>query len=63
MLLFLSANHNNVELNLPVGVDRCTAVTPLTADFDVLVELKLWLGHLISSLLPNTGFLRSPQIA
>lgn len=63
MLLFLSSDHNNVRLDLPVGVDRCTAVTPLTVDFDVLVKLKLWLGHLISSLLPNTGFLRSPQIA
>jgi hypothetical protein len=29
----------------------------------VLVKLDLWMGHLISSLLPNTGFLRSPQIA
>jgi hypothetical protein len=42
VLLFLSADHNNVELDhLPVGVDRCTAVTPLAADFDVLVKLKL----------------------
>jgi hypothetical protein len=62
VLLFLSADHNNVGLNLPVGVDRCSAVTPLAADLDVLVKLELWVGHLISSLLPNTGFLRSPQI-
>ena len=54
---------NNVGLDLPVGVDRCSAVTPLAADLDVLVKLELWVGHLISSLLPNTGFLRSPQIA
>jgi len=58
VLLFLSANHNNVELNLPVGVDRCTAVTPLAADFDVLVKLELWLGHVISSLLAFCEVLR-----
>jgi hypothetical protein len=62
VLLFLSADHNNVGLNLPVGVDRCSAVTPLAADLDVLVKLEFWLAHLISSLLPNTGYLRSPQI-
>ena len=63
MLLFLSAaDDDNVGLDLPVGVDRCSAVTPLAADLDVLVKLELWVGHLISSLLPNTGFLRSPQI-
>jgi hypothetical protein len=62
VLLFLSADHNNVRLDLPVGVDDCSAVTPLAADLDVLVKLELWVGHLISSLLPNTGFLRSPQI-
>jgi hypothetical protein len=32
------------------------AVTPLAADFDVLVKLELWVGRLISSLLPNTAF-------
>ena len=42
--------------SLPVGVDRSSAVTPLAADLDVLVKLEPWLGHLISSLLPNTGF-------
>jgi hypothetical protein len=63
VLLFLSADNDNVGLDLPVGVDRCSAVTPLAADLDVLVKLKLWVGHLISSLLPNTGFLRSPQNA
>jgi hypothetical protein len=62
VLLFLSADNDNVGLNLPGGVDRCSAVTPLAVDFDVLVKLELWLGHLISSLLPNTGSLRSPQI-
>jgi hypothetical protein len=61
VLLFLSADHNNVGLNLPVGVDRCSAVTPLAADLDVLVKLEFWLAHLISSLLPNTGYLRSPR--
>ena len=63
MLLFLCPDHHNVGLDLPVGVDRCSAVTPLAVDFDVLVKLELWVGHLNSSLLPNTGFLRSPQIA
>ena len=63
MLLFLFADHNNERLDPPVGVDRCSTVTPLAADLDVLVKLKFWLGHLISSFLPNTGFLRSPQIA
>jgi hypothetical protein len=63
VLLFLSADNDNVGLNLSVGVDRCSAVTPLAVDLDVLVKLELWLGHLISSLLPNTGFLRSPQIS
>ena len=47
MFLFLCADHNNVGFDLPVGVDRCSAVTPLTADLDVLVKLKLWTGHLI----------------
>jgi hypothetical protein len=41
VLLSLSADDDNVGLNLPVGVDRCSAVTPLAADFDVLVKLKL----------------------
>jgi len=36
VLLFLSADRNNVELNLAVGVDRCSAVTPLAAYLDVL---------------------------
>ena len=63
VLFFLSADHDNVGLDLPVGVVRCARVTPLAADFDVLIKLKLWLGHLISSLLPNTGFLRGPRIA
>jgi hypothetical protein len=62
VLLFLSADNDNVGLNLPVGVDRCSAVTPLAAHFDVLIKLELQVGHLISSLWPNTGFLRSPQI-
>jgi hypothetical protein len=31
MVLFLFADHNNVRLDLPVGVDRCSAVTPLAA--------------------------------
>ncbi len=63
MLLFLCPDHHNVGLDLPVGVARCSAVTPLAADLDVLVKLVLWVGHLISSFWPNTGFLRSPQIA
>jgi hypothetical protein len=44
VLLFLSANHNNVELDLPVGVDRYPVVTPRAADLDVLVKLELWMG-------------------
>jgi hypothetical protein len=63
VLLFLSADHNNVGADLSVGVNRCSTITPLAADLEVLVKLDLWMGHLISSLLPNTGFLRSPQIA
>jgi hypothetical protein len=63
VLLFLSADNDHVGLDLPVGKDSCSAVTPLAGDLDVLVKLEFWLGHLISSLLPNTGFLRSPQIA
>jgi hypothetical protein len=62
VLVFLYAHHNNVGLDLPVGVDRRSAVTPIAVDFDVLVKLKLWMRHLISSLWSNTGFLRSPQI-
>jgi hypothetical protein len=50
VLLIPSADQDNVGLDLPVGVDRCSAVTPLAADLDVLVKLELWLGHLISSL-------------
>jgi hypothetical protein len=50
VLLFLSADHYNVGLYLPVGVDRCSAVPPLAANLDVFVKLELWLGHLISSL-------------
>ncbi len=30
---------DNVGLDLPVGVDRCSAVTPLATDLDVLVKL------------------------
>ena len=33
----------------------------IEADLDVLVKLEFWLAHLISSLLPNTGYLRSPR--
>jgi hypothetical protein len=44
VLLFLTADHNNVGLNLPVGVDRCSPVTPPAADLDVLVKLELWDG-------------------
>jgi hypothetical protein len=44
VFLFLSADDDNVGLDLPVGVDRCSAVTPLAADLDVLVKLELWLG-------------------
>ena len=61
VLLFLPDDNDNLGLELPVGVDRCSAVTPPAADVDVFVKLELWVGHLISSLLPNTGFLRSPQ--
>jgi len=50
MLLFVSTDHDNVGLDLPVRTDRCSAVTPFAADLDVLVKLELWLGHLISSL-------------
>ena len=42
MILLMGANHNNVGLDLPVGLDRCSAVTPLAADFVVLVKLELW---------------------
>jgi hypothetical protein len=63
VLFFLSADHHNVRLDLAVRVYGCSAVTPLAADLDVLVKLEFWVGHLISSLLPNTGFLRSPQVA
>lgn len=61
MLLFLSSDNDNVGLNVPVGVAHCPAVTPLAVDFDGLIKLELWVGHLISSLLTNTGLLRSPQ--
>ena len=50
VLLFLSADHDSVGLDLPIGIDCCSAVTPFAADLDVLVKLELWLGHLISSL-------------
>lgn len=55
MLLFLSSDNDNVGLNVPVGVAHCPAVTPLAVDFDGLIKLELWVGHLISSLLTNTG--------
>jgi hypothetical protein len=55
VLLFLSADHNSVGLNFPVGVGRCSAVTPLAADLDVLVTLELGWGFDFFALL-NTGF-------
>jgi hypothetical protein len=55
VLLFLSADHNSVGLNFPVGVGRCSAVTPLAADADVLVTLELGWGFDFLALL-NTGF-------
>jgi hypothetical protein len=56
VLLFLPADNDNLGLDLPVGVGRCSAVTSPATDLDVFVKLELWLGHLISSLAPNTGF-------
>ena len=61
MLLFLSAEHNNVGLNFPVGVGRCSAVTPLAADLVELVKLELWVGRLISSLCLILAFEKSPD--
>jgi hypothetical protein len=44
VLLFLSTDHNNVGSDLPVGVARCSAVTPLAVDLDVLVKLETLAG-------------------
>ena len=57
VLLFSSADNDHMGLDLVVAEDGSPAVTPLSVDFAMFIELELWLGHLISSLFPNTGFL------
>jgi hypothetical protein len=50
VLLFSSADSDHMGLDLVVAEDSSPAVTPLSVDFAMLIELELWLGHLISSL-------------
>ena len=61
MLLFLSADDDDVGLDLPVGVDRYPAVTPFAADLNVFVKLELWVGNLISSLFPSAWLFAKPS--
>jgi hypothetical protein len=52
-------DHNNVGLDLPVEVDRCSTITPFAADFNVLVKLELWMGASDFLACLILGFLRS----
>jgi hypothetical protein len=57
-VLLLPSSHNDYKwLDFIVAENSGTAVAPFTVDSAMLTKLKLGLGHLISSLFPNTGFL------
>ncbi len=57
VLLFSSADYDHMGLDFVVAAGGSTAVAPLSVDFAMLIEMELWLGHLISSLFPNSRFL------